>query len=222
MHAYIITGGLAQERQKHITKMLYEWQIALPDTVILELVGSAIGIAEIRGFQKRLILKPYASPYTVGIVHHIDLLTPEAQNALLKTLEEPPPHTRIIGETDRIHALLPTIISRCDIITLKSEELFSQDALKEMQGILQKLLKQSPGARLQTLEAFEKTRDDAKAWVVLALAATRAMLLSSYTNVDTHTDRRTLTVLIRKLLIAQKQLYANVSPKLVLDHVFLP
>lgn len=52
----------------------------------------------------------------VAIIDGIDLLSPEAANAMLKTLEEPPPGTVLLLLTERIHAVLPTIISRCQIM----------------------------------------------------------------------------------------------------------
>jgi DNA polymerase III delta' subunit len=59
---------------------------------------------------------PLESTQNVVIMDGIDLMAKEAANAMLKTLEEPPPGTTILLCTSRIHAVLPTIISRCQII----------------------------------------------------------------------------------------------------------
>jgi DNA polymerase III gamma/tau subunit len=55
---------------------------------------------------------------TIAIICGVDIMRAEAANALLKTLEEPPPNTLIILTTDRLQAVLPTIVSRCQIARL--------------------------------------------------------------------------------------------------------
>lgn len=75
---------------------------------------NSIGIDEIRG---QLIndvgIRPYESPYKIYIVNDADKLTLQAQNALLKTIEEPPAYAVILLLTSNMDALLPTITSRC-------------------------------------------------------------------------------------------------------------
>ena len=58
-------------------------------------------------------IRPYYSPYKIYIIADADLMTPQAQNALLKTIEEPPEYGIVILMTSNISALLPTIQSRC-------------------------------------------------------------------------------------------------------------
>ncbi len=81
---------------------------------------SSIGIDEIRA---QLIndvgIKPYESPYKIYIVNDADKLTLQAQNALLKTIEEPPSYAVILLLADNPDALLPTITSRCVLLSLK-------------------------------------------------------------------------------------------------------
>ena len=57
-------------------------------------------------------IKPYCSPYKIYIVANAELMNPQAQNALLKTIEEPPEYAVIMLLTSNIDALLPTIRSR--------------------------------------------------------------------------------------------------------------
>ncbi len=81
---------------------------------------ATISIEEIR---RQLIndiaVKPYMGPYKIYIVDEADKLTPQAQNALLKTIEEPPAYGIILLLTRNIDGLLPTIISRCVRLDLK-------------------------------------------------------------------------------------------------------
>ena len=81
---------------------------------------NSIGIDEIR---EQLIqdvgIKPYESPYKIYIVNDADKLTLQAQNALLKTIEEPPAYAVILLLASNPDALLPTITSRCVSLSLK-------------------------------------------------------------------------------------------------------
>jgi DNA polymerase-3 subunit gamma/tau len=71
------------------------------------------GIDEIRELRARANYAPSQGRYKVYIVDEVHMLTKEASNALLKTLEEPPPHVIFILATTEVHKVLPTIISRC-------------------------------------------------------------------------------------------------------------
>lgn len=64
-------------------------------------------------------IKPYASPYKVYIVDEAEKMNQQAQNALLKTIEEPPPYGVILLLTTNAEAFLPTILSRCITLNLK-------------------------------------------------------------------------------------------------------
>ena len=71
------------------------------------------GIDEIRELRERANYAPSQARYKVYIVDEVHMLTKEASNALLKTLEEPPPHVIFVLATTEVHKVLPTIISRC-------------------------------------------------------------------------------------------------------------
>ena len=67
-----------------------------------------------------IMIKPYSSPYKVCIIPDADLLTVQAQNALLKTIEEPPEYAVIFLLTENADSLLPTIRSRCVMLKLRN------------------------------------------------------------------------------------------------------
>ena len=71
------------------------------------------GIEEIRKLRDRVGLAPMAGRYKVYLIDEVHMLTPEAYNALLKTLEEPPPHIIFVLATTESHKVPATIISRC-------------------------------------------------------------------------------------------------------------
>ncbi|MBI2831195.1 MAG: DNA polymerase III subunit gamma/tau [Chloroflexi bacterium] len=71
------------------------------------------GIDEIRELRERVNYSPGQARYKVYIIDEVHMLTKEASNALLKTLEEPPPHVIFVLATTEAHKVLPTILSRC-------------------------------------------------------------------------------------------------------------
>ncbi len=83
----------------------------------------SIGVEDVRGqVVGDIQIKPYASPYKIYIVDEAEKLTPQAQNALLKTIEEPPAYGIIIFLTVNSGSFLPTILSRCVVLELKPVE----------------------------------------------------------------------------------------------------
>jgi len=71
------------------------------------------GIDEIRDLRDRVNYAPNQARYKVYIIDEVHMLTKEASNALLKTLEEPPPYVIFILATTEAHKVLPTVLSRC-------------------------------------------------------------------------------------------------------------
>ena len=65
-------------------------------------------------------IRPYQGPYKIYIIAEADLMTVQAQNALLKTIEEPPAYAVIFLLTENAEALLPTITSRCVMLKLRN------------------------------------------------------------------------------------------------------
>ena len=87
-----------------------------PDFLCIEPDGNSIKIEQIRNLQKEIQEKPIISNKKVYIIDDADLMTKEAQNCLLKTLEEPPEFAIIILIGSNENAFLPTIKSRCMIL----------------------------------------------------------------------------------------------------------
>jgi len=77
------------------------------------------GIDEIRELRERVKYAPVRGKYKVYIIDEVHMLTPQAFNALLKTLEEPPPHIVFVLATTEPYKLLPTILSRCQRFDFK-------------------------------------------------------------------------------------------------------
>ena len=92
-----------------------------PDIIsVLHEKPNSIGVEDIRGqVIGDIMIKPYISPYKIYIIKEAEKLTVQAQNALLKSIEEPPAYVVVILLTTNIDVLLPTILSRCVTLNLK-------------------------------------------------------------------------------------------------------
>lgn len=87
-----------------------------PDIFIISPLKTSISIDEVRNLKKHIFQKPVSLPYKYIIIEEAHKLTLEAQNALLKILEEPPSSTILILEAENKYSLLPTILSRVVLI----------------------------------------------------------------------------------------------------------
>lgn len=85
-----------------------------PDVIWVTREKASLGVDEIREqLCNTMDIKPFSSPYKIYLVPEAEKMTEAAQNALLKTIEEPPEYGIVILMTSNISALLPTVQSRC-------------------------------------------------------------------------------------------------------------
>lgn len=84
-----------------------------PDLCVLQPDGNSIRIEQIRGILRKAPYRSYQGGRKIFLIPGAEAMTAEAANCLLKTLEEPPGDTLFILLTARPHALLPTVLSRC-------------------------------------------------------------------------------------------------------------
>lgn len=144
-----------------------------PDIIFIshEKPGS-IGVEDIRGqINNDIGIKPYSSPRKVYIMNEGEKMTVQAQNALLKTLEEPPEYAVIIILTTNVDSLLPTILSRCVVLNMKPVEdaLVKKYLMTELQvpdykaNICVAFARGNVGKAklLANSEEFEKVKDEA-------------------------------------------------------------
>ncbi len=90
-------------------------------------------IDDIRDLLEKVKIPPQLGKYKVYIIDEVHMLTKEAENAFLKTLEEPPPHIVFILATTEKNKILPTILSRCQIYDFnKISDLESKQYLEEI------------------------------------------------------------------------------------------
>ena len=91
-----------------------------PDIKILEREKeNSIGVNDIRKMRTDVWIRPYSAAHKVYIIPDAEKMTPAAQNALLKTLEEPPSYAVLLLLADGTDSFLPTIMSRCVTLPLR-------------------------------------------------------------------------------------------------------
>jgi outer membrane murein-binding lipoprotein Lpp len=218
MHAFLIVGGTTTVRQERLAQSIADWKVMPADIVPLISEDAHITIDMVRAFQKRLLLAPLSSPHTVGTITEAHRLTTEAQQALLKLLEEPPPRARIICETETVDQLLPTIVSRCQVIRVTSTS--TDQSTHELSTEVRTLMDASVADIQAHVDAHTTDREAAKQWAHDLLIGARHLLVSPDPALK-KVDTQKIVRIIRNLQTAIVQLSVNCNPKLVLDMVFL-
>ena len=141
-HAYIFMGprgtgktSVARIFAHEVNGFKYELEDDYTD--IIEIDGASNrGIDDIREIREKAMIKPTLGKYKVYIIDEVHMLTREAFNALLKTLEEPPAHVIFIMATTDAHKVPATILSRAQSYSFK---LVSEDViLKHLETVAEK------------------------------------------------------------------------------------
>jgi DNA polymerase-3 subunit gamma/tau len=125
---------------------------------VIEIDGASNnGVEQVRDLRDAASYAPAQGKFKVYIIDEVHMLSSAAFNALLKTLEEPPPHVKFVFATTEVQKVLPTILSRCQRFDLKpiSEELIA--------------------GRLKTIAEAEKIKIDAAALACIARLADGGM-----------------------------------------------
>lgn len=125
--SYLIYGNESKNRLKKVFELLEAHNITedsnTPDLLVVELEDkNSIGIEKARDITKFLSTKPFSGNNKAVIINDAHRLTEQAQNALLKLLEEPPSYALIFLNTNRENDLLDTVISRCQKILVRTDE----------------------------------------------------------------------------------------------------
>lgn len=230
IHSILIVGGTQEERtQKALSIREEKNQLKAksfklianndPDFIILT-PETSIGIEKVRNLQKIISRKPFQAPFKIAFIPQAQKLSLPAQNALLKTLEEPPLHTIIILSAPSAQVLLPTILSRCQLITLSSKNQIESTLkdLNQMQALVCKLVTQNPGERLLTIQSFVKSREEAVKFCQEAILASHELLKKTLGNPQ---KRQRAALIADSLGQSLELLQKNINAKLVLENMVL-
>lgn len=118
VHAYLFAGSRGTGKTSVARIVARELGTSENDLYEID-AASNRGIDDIRALKESVQTMPFESTYKVYIVDEVHMLTKEAFNALLKTLEEPPKHVIFILATTELGKLPETIISRCQVFNFK-------------------------------------------------------------------------------------------------------
>lgn len=117
-HAYLFSGG--RGTGKTSIARIFARELGVNQEDVYEIDGASNrGINEIRAIRDAVHTYPYSSKYKIYIVDEVHMLTGDAWNAFLKTLEEPPEHVIFIMATTEEHKLPDTVVSRCETFAFK-------------------------------------------------------------------------------------------------------
>lgn len=222
----LITGGSDHSRRDKISVLLKKWGVGEspnnPDliTVQPEEEKNSIGISQIRELHRILSLRSTSQSGKVVVFPAADLLTPEAQNSLLKTLEEPPVGVSIILAAPNQDLLLPTIISRCHLIELSSinSHEFSPEKIEETKDLLGKLSNLPLGQKLKLAAEIAVGRNESLSTIDLFLVSLHQSLPAQLSQSPLQPDLPNQT---RQLLSAKTRLFANANPRLTIENLLL-
>jgi DNA polymerase-3 subunit gamma/tau len=137
------------------------------DVDVIEIdAASNRGVDDVRELRERVAYAPMNGRTKVYIVDEVHMLTKEANNALLKTLEEPPPHVKFFFATTEPQKLLDTVRSRCQIVQLaliREEEIarhltriLAQEGIAAEAGVVEELARRARGSMRDALSLTDQ------------------------------------------------------------------
>ena len=215
MIARLLISPDLEERVEEINKTLRSHLgsgvLNHPDVLYFS-ADSKLGIAEARKIKEHFSLKPYSAKGRAVVMENASNLTIEAQNALLKTLEEPPAEAILILGAPSDVKFLPTILSRCEIVRLKhtnSERSKYQSKYAEDIG---RLITSSKEERFEYVEKLKDRQEFLKALVLYFhqnLVSQAPHMSSGEAN------------FLKELLTAEQWAEANVNIRAILEYLML-
>jgi DNA polymerase-3 subunit delta' len=226
IHSILITGGDSQSRLEKafqiIEGFLGKKITNHPDFILIEAENS-IKIGQIRELKKKLSLKPYLGKMKVALISNADQLTLPAQHSLLKTLEEPPAASIIILTAQTKESLLPTILSRCQVISLGQKFFLPADKslITNYQLLITKILKSSPGERILIAEEYSQNREQAVEFCQIQLLTLRKILRKRIFSPSSNVPIIHITQAIHQVQQSLELLKSNVNPQFVIGNLLL-
>lgn len=172
---------------------------------------NSIGIEEIRQIHQFANHPPILGDKKTIIINQAEKLTIEAQNALLKILEEPPRYVQLILVTTNPHHFLDTVISRCQIVRSISPVIPKTQQTKSDQ--LTTLIQSSPVSRLPLIPAATKSMEAAIDYCDVLLTQARSAFFTNPTESNLSN--------FKSLYECRQQLAKNANPTLALTDCIL-
>ncbi len=204
-HATLIIGGNHNSRLDKAANLTGTKLEPAQDILVVN-PDPSITVSMVKKLNKFLARRPLNAKNNICLITDAAAITIPAQNALLKTLEEPPLSAQIILLADSTAKLLPTVVSRCQIVNLGYNDELSGDELKLQEKVFKQIAAASAGERIALAQSFA---GEAKNFCQLQLKWQRQTL------------KRKNLKLVKRLIASLKYLDSNVNPKLVLEQLLL-
>lgn len=174
----------------------------------------SIGIEQTRGMINWLQLKPYHAEQKIAVIREAEKLTLEAQNSLLKTLEEPPATSMIFLITKNHKALIKTIISRSQLIRLaRTDQNKSRE--ENLQNFAAELLTSPLKDQLKWIDDTSKIKNPVERKETI-----REFLSSVHEVIHAQNSKRVQLQNSKLLESANQALSRNISNRLILENIF--
>jgi DNA polymerase III delta subunit len=219
----LITGGSPEQRREKALTQAAEFLGTAPennpDFYLIE-EDQSIKIAQIRILKEKLSFKPFSSLNIVVLLNRAESMTIPAQNSLLKILEEPPLTSKIILTAPNPGALLPTIVSRCQLIRLRETAMAPEESVfKTHLQFLNQVLAASPGQRILLSEEYSQNKEKAIEFCQNQLLVLRKILHQEAH--ETALKPAQTAKIMRSLQKALVLLKSNVNPKILLENLLI-
>ncbi len=212
-------GSIQSDREDQIKKLLQSWDLTLsvnnPDILTVDIPEDkkSVGIGEVKPSITWLSQKPFSHKVKGVIINSAERLTTEAQNSLLKTLEEPPEYAFIILNTKGLDYLLPTVVSRCQKLLVTGDSATPVVTGDEKSNTYISIIKMSLGERLDLAgELAKEEKED-----LIEMAEGWANELSKLTTV-----RKSDVSNVKNILAFKKDLEnTNINVRIAIESLFL-
>ncbi len=203
MVAKILISPLIQTRQEAINKFLKDFKVKKehPDVLYIG-EGGKLGVEQAKTIRGFLSTKPYQAEGKVVILEDGSVLTDEAQNSLLKTLEELPEKTLFIIGAGSENSFLPTVLSRCEIVMLEG-------AAGVLNDVVGKLINSTLKERFAYIEEL-KDKDQ----------FLKSLVQYFHQNLASHPEDVHVNFL-KELLEAEKWAASNVNIRAILEYLMM-
>ncbi len=220
---YLIVGNNEENIKGNIKSILKElWERDLnedifdnknPDIHILSSSNiKSIGIEDVKAFQKEMVFSPFKELIQIGIIFDAQKLTTQAQNSLLKTLEESSNTTTYILSTNNEMNLLPTVLSRCSKIYTKEEKIEKEEL--KFENIFEVDLVKA----FKAIEEIAKDRENSLAFLKEYSSYLQGILEE---NIKQEKGTKEIYNSIGKVLNARRKIDANGNRRLILESLYL-
>jgi len=220
MQTYLLVSSEAKFIDAKVASIKSKLSLSQYNTHIFS-PSNSLGIDQVKTIKTILSQKPFVGGDRLIIIKTMEKATTEAANALLKILEEPPARTFIILTTSNLHQILPTITSRCQIVSDRKQtpKQISSDFDKEMK-LLKKILLAGYGERIIISLTVGKSKDEVEKFLDSLLMLCRQLLYQNKEK-ELGISKGEIALLINKIIAAKGYLERNVNYKATLDILLL-